>query len=99
MRATWNFSAPPKPTDGQLDGARRVLEHRHAHGDGAQRRTARLAQLQRAVDIAVHEHALDGNFRRRVLGQQRLQALEDQPQSRGGASPATFRQPCARATS
>ena len=67
----------PVSDDGLLDLARRVFEHfdlgvrRTANG-----RTARLAQLQGAVGIAVHEHLLDGDFLRLILRNDGLHAAE-----------------------
>jgi len=75
----------------QLDLARRILEHlgirlrRPANG-----RTARLAELERAVGVAIHEHALDGDLLRAVLGDDAAHAAEYLPEpSREGLSGRT----------
>ena len=73
-----------------LDLARRVLEHfrigiRRAADGG----TARLAELQCAVGIAVHEHPLDGDLLRTVLRDDAAHAAvnlrTDAPQNRPAA--------------
>ncbi len=57
--------------DRQLDLARRIFEDLHGRGKGAaQRRAARLAELERAVGVAMHEHALDGDLGGRVARDQ-----------------------------
>ncbi len=56
--------------DGQLDRTWRVLEQRVAIEHGCECRTARLAELQRRIDIALHEHTLDRDFVRRVTQDQ-----------------------------
>lgn len=49
--------------DGEFDRTRRVLEHPRAQRKRrAQRRSARLSQLECAAGIAVHEHAFDCHF-------------------------------------
>ncbi len=72
----------PGADHGQLDGAGRVLEHRNAAGNCAQRSPTRLPELERAVDVAADEDALNGDFGGPMLGQQRHQTLEDHAQSR-----------------
>ena len=66
------------PDDRQLHFARRVFvhggDHRKYTADG---RTPRLPQLQRAVGVAVHENALDGDLLRAVLPDELLDAVED----------------------
>ena len=66
------------PDDRQLHFARRVFvygcDHREYTADG---RTPRLPQLQRAVGVAVHENALDGDLLRAVLPDEFLDAIED----------------------
>src|SRR5690606_6355757 len=67
--------------DGLLDVARGVLEDGHAGPEGrAQRRSPRLPELQRAVRVAMHEHALDRDLGRRILGADAADLLEDTPQ-------------------
>ncbi len=72
---------------GELDGSRRIFVHRSAlcHRR-AQRSTARLPQLQRAVGIAMHEHSLDGDLIGLVLRHQRQHLLVDVAQPAGEIS-------------
>ena len=66
------------PHDRQFHFARRVFEHGCDHRKhGADRRTPRLPQLQRAVGVAVHENALDGDLLRAILPDEFLDAVED----------------------
>ena len=58
---------------GELDLTRRVLTNGNACWQCTQRGTARLPQFQRAVDIAIDEHALDGGFIRDEV----LQHIDD----------------------
>lgn len=51
--------------DRELHGTRSIFVEGRAGLDGRERCAARLAELERAVDIAVDEHALDGNRVRR----------------------------------
>ena len=61
----------------ELDGARRVFEHRHGLGHGAERRAARMSELQRAVDVAIDEDALDGDLIGLMLFDQLPHAFEN----------------------
>ena len=71
------------PDDGELHLARRVLEHLGAGREHrTDRRASRLPELERAVGVAMHEHALDGDFARRVFAHQFEHAFEDLPQPR-----------------
>ncbi len=78
MSCTCAFSALPDTDDRLLDLARGVFEHfdlgvcRTANG-----RTARLAQLQGAVGIAVHKDLFNGNFLRLILRDDGLHAAEN----------------------
>jgi hypothetical protein len=71
-----------KTADGQLDGARRIFEGRRAraHG-GTDGGAAGLAELERAVGIAVHEDAFDRDLVRPVFGNQGRHRLEDASQA------------------
>ena len=83
MSCTWAFSALPGSDHGLLDLARRVLEYLGVRiRRPADRRAARLAELQRAVGIAIHEHALDGDLLRPVLGDDAAHAAENLAQAR-----------------
>jgi hypothetical protein len=83
--------------DGQLDLAGRVLVHGHLlHERSAQRRRPRLAELQRAVGIAMHEHALDADLVRPVFLDQ-PRAPSKMMRKRSAISPPRVRmQPLAR---
>ena len=64
--------------DRLLDLARGVFVHADAATDEcADRRAARLAELERGIGIARHEHALDRGFLRRVLADDHADAVED----------------------
>lgn len=50
---------------------------------GAQGSGTRVTELQRAAGVAVHEHRLDGDGLRPVLGNDFRDGLEDQPEPLG----------------
>ena len=76
--ATCSLSAAPSPTTASLiaRGAYSCAGAPSQQGS-AQRRAPRLAQLQRAVGVQVHEHALDRHLVRPVFLHQRSDGIED----------------------
>ena len=67
-----------RTNDCLLDLAGGVFEHFNFGICGtANGRTARLAQLQGAVGIAIHEDLLNGDFLRLILGHDGLHAAEN----------------------
>src|SRR5580692_3329339 len=67
----------------QLDLAGRVFEYLGVRiRRAADRRAARLAELERAIDVAVHENPLDGDLLRPVLADDAAHAAEDLPEPR-----------------
>ena len=62
---------PTLSDDRQLDLARRIFEDRRVRAERrAKGRASGLTELERAVGVAVHEHALDRDFGRPVLAHQ-----------------------------
>ena len=67
--------------DGLLDLRRRELEHgQAAAGAGDDGSAARLAQLERRIDVAVDEHLFDRHLHRLVALDDGLHFVEDDPQ-------------------
>ena len=77
MCATCTFSAPPNPTTASLMARGAYSNTGMALRHGAQRGTACVTELQRAIDVAIHEHALDGDLIRLVLLDELCTPCED----------------------